>query len=386
MAEKRRKRGVLEVRERDGVWWVKVPAIGRKSLGLRVDEVSKDEAYRQACQRYASGALEAPSSKAAQVSSLEELAEIYVRDYQHLWSGRQPENVSYRLGAFVEAMREHGVTRITQITTSVLAKYVTARMEDGIEAATINRTIQVVRPMARRLAKQTPPLCAAGALGSWKNLKEIIREQDPIIPSPAEWGMVIRELEREPSPRATPEGERRTRENNRGIALVVTLAVQSGLRIDELRHTRLSVDLGPDWIAVKAYEGFTPKDREERTVLLPPAVADLAREMVRWRERAVGINGRRIVLGEHWIAKRLAAAWKRAKLPGAAPGMHDARRTFATELSRRPGVGPHDIQRLLGHEDLETTQRYLGRYRSDEARVAIDLGVAAHLRPAWTVP
>ncbi len=60
--------------------------------------------------------------------------------------------------------------------------------------------------------------------------------------------------------------------------------------------------------------------------------------------------------------------------------MHDCRRTFATELSRRPGVSVRDVQRLLGHADLETTQRYLGRYRSDRERAAVDMGIAAVLQ------
>ena len=75
---------------------------------------------------------------------------------------------------------------------------------------------------------------------------------------------------------------------------------------------------------------------------------------------------------------RLAKTFKRCAC-GAELLMHDARRTFATEMSRRPGVSVRDVQRLLGHADLETTQRYLGRYRSDEARAAVDMGLASVL-------
>jgi hypothetical protein len=40
------------------------------------------------------------------------------------------------------------------------------------------------------------------------------------------------------------------------------------------------------------------------------------------------------------------------------------------------------VQKWLGHELLATTQRYLGRYRSDDARPAVDMGVAAVLAPS----
>ena len=76
---------------------------------------------------------------------------------------------------------------------------------------------------------------------------------------------------------------------------------------------------------------------------------------------------------------RLARAWEAARLPGDPPGMHDCRRTYATELSRTAGVSVRDVQRLLGHADLKTTERYLGRYRTDAARAAVDLGVSAAL-------
>ena len=170
------------------------------------------------------------------------------------------------------------------------------------------------------------------------------------------------------------------RANARGAALLVAVAVQTGLRVDELRHLRAE-DVGRDVVRVRAWGSWRPKDREERDVPVPASVAALAIELATWRESAVGLSGKALALGGHWIEARLSAAWARARLPGEAPGMHDARRTFATEMSRRPGVSVRDVQRLLGHADLETTQRYLGRYRSDDARPAVDMGLAAALAP-----
>lgn len=232
--------------------------------------------------------------------------------------------------------------------------------------------------MARWASTRRPPLCDGGALAAWKNLPEIARNRDPLIPSPAEWTSVVRVMEREESPRDTTEGHARTAANARGAALLVAVAVQTGLRIDELRHLRAE-DVGADVVRVRASGDWRPKDREERDVPVPAPVAELAREFVAWRERARGLNGERLALGGHWIEARLASAWARAEMPGCAPGMHDCRRTFATEMSRRPGVSLRDVQRLLGHADAATTQRYLGRYRSDAERPAVDMGIAAAL-------
>lgn len=384
----RRTRDALRVYDRGGTWWAHVPGRGRGrervSLGLAVADVPHDEAYRVAAARLGSGALAARSAE-GRCEALTDLAERFVAAHADRWAKRQGDNAVYRLDAFVAALETQGVRTITAVTDDVLERWVReerARPARGsaecITAATVNRTIQLARAMARWASTRRPPLCDGGALAAWKNLPEIARNRDPLIPSPAEWAQVVRELEREVSPRDTAEGHARTRVNARGVAVLVAVAVQTGLRVDELRHLRAE-DIGADVVRVRAWGTWKPKDSEERDVPVPPSVAALARELVAWRAKAVGLNGERLALGGHWIEARITPAWQRANLPGDAPRMHDARRTFATEVSRRPGVSLRDVQRLLGHADLETTQRYLGRYRSDEARPAVDMGLAAVL-------
>lgn len=391
MATRRRRRTsahTLRVYDRRGTWWAWVPGQPRNrervSLGLATADTPEAEAYRVAAARFGAGAL-VPRQAEGRCEALKDLSERFVAAHADRWAARQSDNAVYRLKAFVEAIETQGVKTIAAVTDDVLERWVreerarTARgSKECITASTVNRTIQVARAMARWASTRRPPLCDAGALAAWKNLPEIARNRDPLIPSPPEWAQVVRELEREVSPRDTPEGHARTRVNARGVAVLVAVAVQTGLRVDELRHLRAE-DIGEDVVRVRARGTWRPKDSEERDVPVPPSVAALARELVAWRAKAVGLNGERLALGGHWIEARITPAWARAKLPDAAPTMHDARRTFATEMSRRPGVSLRDVQRLLGHADLQTTQRYLGRYRSDEARPAVDMGLAAVL-------
>lgn len=390
--KQRRKRGVLDVYDRGGWWWAKVPGRGRVALGLAAEDTPRPEAYRIAAQRFAAGALDARAVHEAREGDLKRLGAVYIAECLGRWAPRQRVNVAARLAHFHDDLAAHGVTRIEQVTAETLARYVDREharrigTDEEVKAgrgrpvadATINRTIQVARAMARWAAHRSPPLCDAGALARWRNLREVVRNADPVIPSPDEWAVLVRELEREPPTRTRPVTREREVANARGVALLVALAVQTGLRIDELRHLR-DEDIGADVVRVRAYGAWKPKDREERDVPVPASVAALAREMLAWRKVAVGVSGKPIKLCDHYALDAVKRAWPRTKIEGPAPGMHDCRRTFATEMSRRPGVSLRDVQRLLGHADLATTQRYLGRYRSDGARPAVDMGLAAAL-------
>lgn len=383
MARKQRQRrqhGVLRPYPRGGQWWVQVPKVGRRSLSLPIATTPREVAHRVAAERFAAGNLDHAATAQHREGRLSELLDRFTEEHRGRWSKRHAANVAYQLGPFDAALAEAGITRIEQITADALSRYVHARQAKGVSDATINRTIQVARALARWAARRDPPLCDEGALARWKNLREIARNRDPLIPCPAEWARVAQQLERDPTEASSPEDQQRIDANARGVALLVAVGVQTGLRIDELRHLRPE-DIAPDAVHVRAHDGWRPKDREERDVPVPASVAALARELASWLARARGRNGQRLALGPNYLARHLERAWSAAKLPGEAPGMHDCRRTFATEMSRRPGVSLRDVQRLLGHADLETTQRYLGRYRSDDARPAVDMGMAAALAP-----
>lgn len=377
----RRVRNALRVylREHSGGswWWVNVPGQGRKALGLD-GSVSQPEAYRIACERFAAGAIAAGANGLPSEATIERLIELYGVERKGAYKPRSWGSIALHLFAWAEAMAAAGITRPSQITDAALSAWITERQKTA-DNATINRALVAVRVCLAWATERTPPLCAVTPMARRDNLTEIDRTPHPLIPSPAEWRRVVGELAAEPYAGRWQTAAQRERHaaNARGVALLVAVAVQTGLRLDELRHLRAE-DVHEGSVEVRAHGEWSPKGWAERSIPIPSGAADLARELVRWRDAAVGSSGKPIALGEHWINARLDAAWSRLGIAGDAPRMHDCRRTFATELVRA-GQGLTIARERLGHRDVSTTERYLGRYRSDAAAVVPDFGVGSVL-------
>lgn len=368
-------------------WYVAVPKQGRKALGLD-DRTDEAEAYRIACERFAAGAITAGSAGATPEASLIRIGQLYAEERRGAYKRRSWDSIELHLSTFQEAMVAQGITRPSQITDAALSSWITARQKTAANA-TINRSLDAVRVWLRWASKRAPPLCALTPMDTRENLPEIDRAPHPVIPSPEEWRGVVAELAAEPYEHKrwdTPRQRAIHAASARGVALLVALAVQTGERLDELRHMRQE-DIHPSSIEVRAHGAWSPKGWAERSIPIPASVAGLALEFVRWRDGAIGANGSALALGEGWINDRLDAAWLRLKLAGDAPRMHDARRTFATEIVRS-GQGLTIARERLGHRDVSTTERYLGRYRSDAAREVPDLGVGSVLTstPAAVIP
>lgn len=398
MAQRRRRPpGTLRVYPRtfasgERWWWVAAPAIGRKALDLRCDAVDYDEAYRIACERHGAGTLAAGGARHETEEPLAEVVKRYLAEEGPRWKPRSRNSFRGLLVAFAETMSEDGIALASSVTSEALSSYIEERQDD-VENATINRTLMAVRRMVQWARARSPALLPAPVyLESIKALKEVVREASPLIPSPQEWSLVVSRLASEqylPHLTQTDHALEHHARNSRGVALLVATAVQTGMRIDELRHLRAD-DIGADEVRVKAWGGWSPKSRRERTIPVPTSTAQLAREFAAWRESARGIRGAgtgggRLGLGSHWINERLDAAWSRTEVGGVAPRMHDARRTFATELVRA-GQPLTIVRDRMGHADVETTERYLGRYRSDRDRVVPDMGVGDSLLSAGVAP
>jgi integrase len=108
------------------------------------------------------------------------------------------------------------------------------------------------------------------------------------------------------------------------------------------KHGRVRTAPMPTWVKV-AIDAWT----------IPSGVAD--GQVFRSVNRAHGVTGER--LGEKVVWQLIKPYAEEAGVPGIAP--HDLRRTCA-KLCRAGGGELEQIQLLLGHASVQTTERYLG--------------------------
>lgn len=153
----------------------------------------------------------------------------------------------------------------------------------------------------------------------------------------------------------------------RDFAVVVTL-LTCGLRLSELLDlTMRSID-GPPGDRVIGVRG---KGNKERTIPLEPEVETIISAYTESRLRKfpgriaadaplfVANSGEALKRGglQYMIDSLYREAGIRTRVPAGAL-VHALRHTFATSLARN-GAGGTELQKLLGHESLATTQRYI---------------------------
>jgi integrase/recombinase XerC len=175
------------------------------------------------------------------------------------------------------------------------------------------------------------------------------------------------------------ESSRRTDWEERDLALILT-GLLAGLRLDELRRADVGdIRTSSGGGAVIHVRGKADKDRtvpieaelvsviedylDSRARRFPPTTRSSARQgLSRWPTNAplfVGRDGQRITRGT--IQSRVRRAFRRAG-PDAQPVrgalVHGLRHTYATELANAD-VSVYTLMKLLGHESMATSQRYV---------------------------
>lgn len=153
----------------------------------------------------------------------------------------------------------------------------------------------------------------------------------------------------------------------RDFAVVVTL-LTCGLRLSELLSLTIQSIDGPVGDRVIGVRG---KGNKERTVPLEPEVETIIVDYIESRLRRfpgrvavdaplfVSNSGQAMRRGglQYMIDQLYREAGIRTSVPAGAL-VHALRHTFATSLARN-GASGVELQRLLGHESLATTQRYV---------------------------
>jgi integrase/recombinase XerD len=153
----------------------------------------------------------------------------------------------------------------------------------------------------------------------------------------------------------------------RDLAVVATL-ITCGLRLSELLDLTVASFDGPPGERVIGVRG---KGRKERTVPVEPEVEAIVAAYLASRGRRfpgrlagtaplfVGTDGRAMRRGglQYLVEQLYREAGIRTRVPRGAL-VHALRHTFATNLARN-GASGTELQLLLGHESLSTTQRYV---------------------------
>lgn len=288
--------------------------------------------------------------------TIDEAAALY-EDYLRA-NGKWSATVDYIIAGLVEALGPGSY--LSQIEQGDLARHF-AKRAGKVKASTVNREIEVARPIWRRVAKTHD----IGEMPDWGSLRYAVAEQDP------------RELYHDEEDRLFQKLREDMREFTR-------FALLSGWRLREVRHLRwVDVNLGQG-IAKTLLKGGRLADRPLNTDLVTiianqPKVGPFVftyvcqksrKEFIdaKGRKNPARLKGERYPFTQWGWRRPWATALKEAGI--SAFRFHDLRHTRGTRILRTTGnlVWAKDA---LKHKNIKTTLRYA--HASDhDVRQALD--------------
>lgn len=174
-------------------------------------------------------------------------------------------------------------------------------------------------------------------------------------------GIEKKKIIRNKTPKALARAAERAldRAMSEELRRVKAVAIHTGLRAAELTNlTWPDIDFAKRTLRVAAKPDWSPKDYEERSIPLHAAALKALREQKMNR----GVLGKYVFCRQDGrkYGRGLGLAMVRAFKTGGlgSGGLHMLRHTFATRYLEAGG-NLKELQRLMGHSDLKTTQRYL---------------------------
>lgn len=145
---------------------------------------------------------------------------------------------------------------------------------------------------------------------------------------------------------------------------LIKTAVYTGLRLNEILNLRWDhVDFNDRVIRIQNTEEFKTKNKKNRVVPMNDTVRFIMEKKSRTRKCAYVFskNGRQ--LGECGVSKRFKRHVRKSGLSDKLR-FHSLRHTCATWLIKA-GVPIYEVQLIMGHTNISTTERYLHLTASD---------------------
>ncbi len=249
-----------------------------------------------------------------------------------------------------KSLREHiianfGAYLLAEVTSEMVSEYRTKRYAEKKSVATVNRELTFLRN-AYNVAIRHYKWCFVNPVSSLKfDGEKSGRDR---------WLTV----EQETALLSKCEGR---------LHEIVRLVLNTGLRQDEvLSLTRAGVDLFRRTVTVRG------KGDKIRTIPLNTAALEILKVKMKTRHISSDLvfpSG----AGTKIIRQRLVRAFSKAVKDAELVDFHfhDLRHTFATRLAQA-GVDLYKIAKLLGHNDVSTTQRY-AHHCPESLRSSVDI-------------
>ena len=253
------------------------------------------------------------------------------------------------LGAFASFWRwvvaRRPLSRVADLAASDVQAYMEDRLSHGLKASSVNVALTRIAALLRELAEQGEPIAPS--------LFRIKRVQTP---DPLPRGLTeeeARRLEAE-AEQWLAQGTRQTVRDATCFFLLAHAGLRAGELVD-LRRSDLDLQRGSLYVSGKG-------GHDRIVYLTDMAIQALQRYLALWPDGAqallfVSMRGRR--LDRNALGHRLNALAAEAQVAHVSP--HRLRHTFATRLIN-VGMPITDLQKLLGHDRLSTTQIYTRVY------------------------
>jgi len=333
------------------IWWMCFTADGvpyRRSTGAR-NKKSAQKILNKVQTQIAEGKW--LDINTAQFYDFDELMEKYLE--KHSKNNKATSTYEKDLGMKVKLEEVFSGMTLDKITAEAIIDYKNKRLDEGYAQSTIRNELGILRNAFDK------------AVHVWKWTKENPFEG---LVLGLKANLIDRWLKEEEEKKLLKAAKGKL---NDQLADIILLDLQTGLSQEEILGLKLSqIDFHRKSLTT-VRKKTKKKDRPARTIPLNAT----AMEILERRSRVVAISGYIFFneAGNPIDPGKLKKTFKKAVIESKIEycRFHDLRHTFATRLAQR-GIDLYKIAKLLGHEDISTTQRYAHHF-CESLRDGVDI-------------